>query len=51
MKQREDIEVAGIVVPNATDRSASQHIPKTVVEGALALRYRYPNIDVLLTMR
>jgi hypothetical protein len=50
MKQREDIEgLLRIVVPNATEPiSVGQHIPKTVVEGALALRYRYPNIDVLL---
>jgi len=50
MMQREDIEgLLRIVVPNATEPiSVGQHIPKTVVEGALALRYRYPNIDVLL---
>ncbi|MEW6580682.1 MAG: FtsQ-type POTRA domain-containing protein [Chloroflexota bacterium] len=50
MKQREDIDgLLRIVVPNAAEPiSVGQHIPKTVVEGALALRYRYPNIDVLL---
>ena len=50
MKQREDIDgLLRIVVPNATEPiSVGQHIPLSVVEGALQLRYRYPNIDVLL---
>ncbi len=50
MMQREDIEgLLRIVVPDAAEPiSVGQQIPQTVVEGALALRYRYPNIDVLL---
>jgi hypothetical protein len=50
MKQREDIDgLLRIVVPNAAEPiSVGQHIPQSVVEGALQLRYRYPNIDVLL---
>lgn len=50
MKQREDLTgLLRIVVPNATEPiSVGQRIPKTVVDGALQLRLRYPNIDVLL---
>jgi len=50
MKQREDIEgLLRIVVPNAEQPIAvGQRIPKAIVEGALRLKFRYPNIDVLL---
>jgi len=50
MKQREDLTgLLRIVVPNATEPiSVGQRIPKTIVDGALQLRLRYPNIDVLL---
>jgi len=50
MKQREDRpDMLRIVVPNATEPiSAGARIPQTVVDGALFLRNRHPNIEVLL---
>ena len=50
MKQREDIDgLLRIVVPNAEEPIAvGQRVPRVIVEGALQLKRRYPNIDVLL---
>jgi hypothetical protein len=50
MMQREDRPgMLRIVVPNAEEPiSVGQRIPKTVVDGAIQLRQRYPNVDVLL---
>lgn len=50
MKQREDRpDLLRIVVPDAEDPvQVGDRIPQTVIEGALHLRRRYPNIDVLL---
>jgi hypothetical protein len=50
MKQREDRpDLLRIVVPgNNEPLSPDARIPQTIVDGALELRRRYPNIDVLL---
>ena len=50
MKQREDRpDLLRIVVPDATEPiSVGQRIPQTIVDGALLLKRRYPNIEVLL---
>lgn len=50
MKQREDRpEMLRIVVPNATEPlSAGSRIAPTIIQGALYLRSRHPNVDVLL---
>lgn len=50
MKQREDRpDLLRVVVPNAQDPiGVGQRIPQTTVDGALFLKKRYPNIDVLL---
>ncbi len=50
MKQREDRpDLLRIVVPDATEPiSVGQHIPQAIVDGALLLKRRYPNIEVLL---
>jgi hypothetical protein len=50
MKQREDRpDLLRIVVPNATDPiGVGERIPQTIVDGALFLKKRYANIDVLL---
>lgn len=50
MKQREDRpDLLRIVVPNADEPvTVGQRIPQTIIEGALYLRRRHPNIDVLL---
>jgi len=50
MMQREDRPgMLRIVVPNAEEPvSVGQRIPKTIVDGALQLRQRYPRVDVLL---
>jgi hypothetical protein len=50
MKQREDRpDLLRIVVPGATEPiDAGAHIPQSIVDGALYLRSRHPNIEVLL---
>lgn len=50
MKQREDRpDLLRIVVPNATEPlDVGARIPQTIVDGALYLKRRYSNIDVLL---
>ena len=50
MKQREDRpDLLRVVVPNAAEPlDVGARIPQTVVDGALQLRQRYANIDVLL---
>ncbi len=50
MKQREDRpDLLRVVVPNAEDPiSVGQRIPQTIIDGALQLRKRHANIDVLL---
>ncbi|MBN1681112.1 MAG: FtsQ-type POTRA domain-containing protein [Anaerolineae bacterium] len=50
MKQREDRpDLLRIVVPDAAEPlDAGARIPATIVDGALQLRRRHPNIDVLL---
>jgi hypothetical protein len=50
MKQREDRpDLLRIVVPNATDPiGVGERIPQTIVDGALFLKKRHPNMDVLL---
>lgn len=50
MKLREDRSgLVRIVVPEATEPIAvGQRIPRTILDGALQLKRRYPNIDVLL---
>ncbi len=50
MMQREDRPgMLRIVVPNPEESiSVGQRIPKTIVDGALQLRQRYPSVDVLL---
>jgi hypothetical protein len=50
MKQREDRpDLLRVVVPNAAEPlDVGARIPQTVVDGALQLRQRYSNIDVLL---
>ncbi|GEM_PF-491757 len=50
MKQREDRpDLLRIVVPDATEPiSVGQRIPQAIVDGALLLKRRYPNIEVLL---
>jgi hypothetical protein len=50
MKQREDRpDLLRIVVPSAPEPiSIGALIPQTIVDGALYLRNRHPNIDVLL---
>jgi hypothetical protein len=50
MKQREDRpDLLRVVVPNAEEPlDAGARIPQTIIDGALQLRRRHPNIDVLL---
>ncbi len=50
MKQREDrTNLLRIVVPNAEEPiTVGERIPPTIIQGALYLRGRHPNIDVLL---
>lgn len=50
MKQREDRpDLLRVVYQNAVDPiSVGDRIPQTIVDGALQLRKRYPNMDVLL---
>lgn len=50
MKLREDRGgLVRVVVPNATEPIAvGQRIPRAILDGALQLKRRYPNIDVLL---
>jgi hypothetical protein len=50
MKQREDRpDLLRIVVPGATEPiGVGERIPQSIVEGALFLKKRYANIDVLL---
>lgn len=50
MRQREDRpDLLRIVVPNSTETiDVGARIPQTIVDGALQLRNRHPNIDVLL---
>jgi hypothetical protein len=50
MKQREDRpDLLRIVVPNATEPlDVGARIPQSIIDGALYLKRRYSNIDVLL---
>jgi hypothetical protein len=50
MKQREDRpDLLRIVVPDNTEPiDVGARVPQTIIQGALQLRSRYPNIDVLL---
>jgi len=50
MKQREDRpDLVRVVVPNAQEPiGVGERIPQTIVDGALQLKKRYPNMDVLL---
>jgi hypothetical protein len=50
MKQREDRpDLLRVVVPNATDPiGVGERIPQSIVDGALFLKKRHANIDVLL---
>jgi cell division septal protein FtsQ len=50
MKQREDRpDLVRVVVPNAAEPiGVGERIPQTIVDGALQLKKRYPNMDVLL---
>jgi hypothetical protein len=50
MKQREDRpDLLRVVVPDATDPiGVDERIPQVIVNGALFLKKRYPDIDVLL---
>jgi hypothetical protein len=50
MRQREDLPgLLRIVVPNATEPpGVGERIPQTIVDGALFMKKRHPNVDVLL---